>query len=297
MKSEVSHMKVGVIGLGAMGAPMAMNLHKAGYLKTVWNRTPGKAEALSAAYPVMIATDPAELAAQCELVLTCVSRDEDVLEVVAALLPGLQVGSIVIDTSTVSRETAREAARQLSSVGAEFLDAPVSGGPEGATEAMLAMMVGGREDILQRAHPALTAITAVIVHMGAIGSGQAAKAVNQIMAAGINQAVSEALAFGQAMGLPMATVVEAISQGAAANTFLARRGANMLEGSFEPGFKLALHHKDLVICKAMADEFDVQLPIIEMTLIHYKRLIEAGHGEEDISALFRHKQRLFEEKK
>lgn len=290
-------MKAGIIGLGGMGGPMAINLHKAGHLTVVWNRSHEKAARFAAAYPVAVAPGPAELAVECELIITSVSRDEDVLEMLAGLMPGLRPGTIVVDTSTVSAETAHRAASLINEADAEFLDAPVSGGVEGAMNARLTMMVGGKEDALERARPTLAAIAAHIVHMGPTGSGQAAKAINQIMVAGINQAVTEALAFGQALRLPMDKLIALLSQGAAANWFLAHRGASMLEGRFEPGFKLALHHKDLAICKAMAEELGVQLPIVEMTLIHYKRLLEAGYGEEDISALFRQKKWLFEENK
>jgi 3-hydroxyisobutyrate dehydrogenase len=133
--------------------------------------------------------------------------------------------------------------------------------------------------------------------MGKTGSGQATKAVNQVMAAGINQAVSEALAFGNALGLDMDKLIDVIGGGAASNWFLANRGANMAKGIFEPGFKVSLHHKDLELCRNMAEKLtqgDNRLPIIEMTLIHYRRLMEAGFGEEDISSLYRHKQKLFE---
>ena len=129
--------------------------------------------------------------------------------------------------------------------------------------------------------------------MGPVGAGQSTKAVNQVMAAGINQAVTEALDFAQALDLPMDKVIEVVGSGAAGNWFLDHRGPSMTQGSFEPGFRVALHHKDLAICKQMAEQFDVALPVIEMTLIHYRRLMEAGFGDEDISALFREKQGMF----
>lgn len=279
-----------------MGRPMAVNLHQAGVLAAVWNRTPAKLDSFLTDYPATRAYDPADLAQQCELIILSVARDEDVLEVVMRLLPGLQPGGIIVDTSTVSAATARHAAALAHSRDAEFLDAPVSGGVEGARHATLAMMVGGKEVILERARATLSTIASHIVHVGPTGSGQAAKAVNQIMAAGINQAVSEALAFGQALGLPMEKVIDLISHGAAANGFLSRRGAGILKEQFEPGFKVVLHHKDLAICKAMAEEWDIQLPIVEMTLVHYKRLMERGLGDRDISSLFLEKQRLFLDK-
>lgn len=286
-------MKTGIIGLGAMGRPMAANLYKADMLTAVWNRTPAKMDSFLADHAATRAYDPVDLAEQCELIILSVARDEDVLEVVVRLLPGLQPGSIIVDTSTISAATARHAASLVEGHDAEFLDAPVSGGVEGASTATLAMMVGGKGATLVRARPVLAAIASRIVHVGPTGSGQAVKAVNQVMAAGINQAVSEALAFGQALGLPMDKVIDVISHGAASSGFLGRRGASMLKEQFDPGFKVALHYKDLAICKAMAEQCGVQMPLVEMTLIHYQRLMDAGFGAEDISSLFREKQRLF----
>jgi len=224
-------------------------------------------------------------------VITCVSRDADVLEVIDALLPGLRAGSVVADTSTVSAATAREAAARLRRAGCEFLDCPVSGGVEGARKGTLAMMVGGDPGVLERCREALSAIAANIVHMGPTGSGQATKAVNQIMAAGINQAVTEALAFGEAMGLDLAKAIDVVGSGAAGNWFLSHRGPTMVQGIYEPGFRLELHHKDLRICREMAAP--KELPVVESTLADYATLMEEGHGGEDISALYRLKKRLF----
>ena len=285
-------MKTGVIGLGAMGANMARRLAGAGYLQTVFNRAREKAERLAAECRCAHSNSPADLAKQCELILICVSRDQDVLEMVNAVKAKTRPGSIVVDTSTVSADTARQAAALLAEHEAAFLDGPVSGGVEGAKRGSLAMMVGGDEAILARARPALNAIAANIVHIGPTGSGQASKAVNQIMVAGINQAVTEALAFGKGMGLPMDKVVDIVATGAAGNWFLEHRGKTMLAGSYEPGFKLALHHKDLSICQTMTKSLSENaLPIIEMTLIHYQKLMDEGYGDEDISALFRLKQK------
>lgn len=286
-------MNTGVIGLGAMGTPMALNLHRAGFLHCVWNRTRAKAEALAARTGVTVADDPAALAARCTLVITSVSADDDVLAVIDTLIPALSRDTVVVDTSTVSADTAREAARRLDAAGVHFLDAPVSGGVEGARAGTLAMMVGGDEAMLERVRPVLAALASRIEHMGPVGAGQATKAVNQIMVAGINQAVTEALAFGEAMNLPMDKVIAVVGGGAAANWFLSHRGPSMVQDRYAPGFKLALHHKDLAICKRMAERLGVQLPVVEMTLIHYRRLMEAGYGDEDISALFRQKRQLF----
>jgi 3-hydroxyisobutyrate dehydrogenase len=286
-------MKTGVIGLGAMGAPIARNLHKAGYLQCLWNRTTDKAQQLGAELNVGVAHDPAMLARACELILLSVSADSDVLDVVRSLLPGLVSGTVVVDTSTVSRETAQQVAEILQPAGVAFLDAPVSGGTEGARQGTLAIMVGGEAAVVEQVTPVLNSIAGSITHMGPVGSGQATKAVNQVMAAGINQAVSEALAFATALELPMDKVIDVTGSGAAGNWFLDHRGPTMTSGKYDPGFRVALHHKDLAICKQMAEQFDVAMPVVEMTLIHYRRLMEAGYGDEDISALFREKLGLF----
>ena len=287
-------MKAGVIGLGAMGANMARNLAKAGHLVTVYNRTLSTAEAVAKECSSQLSTSPAELAEQCELIIICVSRDADVLEMVNAIKASVKPDSIVIDTSTVSAETAKQAASILEEVGVHFLDCPVSGGVEGAKNGTLAIMVGGDEAILEKARSTMDAIAGNIVHIGPSGSGQATKAVNQIMVAGINQAVTEALAFGEAMQLPMDKVVDILSTGAAGNWFLDHRGKTMLAGTFEPGFKMALHYKDLGICQSMTQSIsDNALPIIEMTLLHYQQLLgeNEAYGDEDISTLFRLKQK------
>jgi len=283
----------GFAGLGAMGAPMAANLARAGTLRCVWNRTRARAEAFARDFDVAVAESPAALADACDLVLICVSADADVKSVVAGLLPHLTPQSLVVDCSTVSRATACELAQQVRAAGGDFLDAPVSGGVEGARQGTLVMMVGGEATALQRARPLLAAMAARVEHMGPVGSGQATKAVNQIMAAGINQAVTEALAFARAQQLDLDKVIEVIAGGAAGNWFLQRRGPTMIRDSFAPGFKVALHHKDLEICRAMAAELGTALPVVEMTLIHYRRLMEAGFADEDISALFREKLKLF----
>ncbi len=284
-------MKTGVIGLGAMGAFMALNFHKAKLLHRIWNRSPEKAAKIADETGIECAGSPEELARACELILICVSRDADVLEIIEAIKTALRKGSIVVDTSTVSADTARQAALIVKEAGAHFLDCPVSGGVEGAKNGTLAMMAGGDEAVLEQARTTLAAIAGKISYMGPTGSGQATKAVNQIMGAGINQAVTEALAFGTAMGLNMDKVIDIVSTGAAANWFLDHRGKTMLAGKYDPGFKLSLHHKDLEICKQMLkSKSDNNLPVIEMTLIHYKKLMDEGYGDEDISALFRLKR-------
>ncbi len=279
-------MKAGMIGLGAMGLGMARNLAKAGFLTAVYNRTAAK----TAEFNVMTFDQPEALAAEVDIVLICVSADQDVLEIVEAIAKSIKPGSIVVDMSTVSSETAKKAAARLAKKQTTFLDAPVSGGVEGAKNGTLAMMVGGDADALEQARPVLEAIAARIIHIGATGSGQATKAVNQIMGAGINQAVTEALAFAQVQGLPMDKVIDAISGGAAGNWFLEHRGLTMTDGKFEPGFKLALHHKDLKICQEMAAQTGFSTPITDMTVSDYEQLMAEGYGDKDISALYRLKK-------
>ncbi|MFI4920254.1 MAG: NAD(P)-dependent oxidoreductase [Gammaproteobacteria bacterium] len=286
-------MKAGFIGLGAMGYAMAQNLHKAGLLAAVYNRSPGKAEALTQETGCKAATSVAELAALCDAVVLCVTADEDVLAVVDALAANLKQGSIVLDCSTVSAVTAREAAARLQARGVDFLDCPVSGGTEGAKHGTLAIMCGGEPVGFARAEPLLKAMGKRWVLMGPAGSGQATKAVNQIAVAGIAQAVTEALAFAEAEGLPLERVIEVVGSGAAGAWFLTHRGPTMVQQQFPLGFKVSLHDKDLKIVQQMAAARGVQLPVVEMTRVHYRRLMDEGHGGEDISALFRLKHALF----
>jgi 3-hydroxyisobutyrate dehydrogenase len=280
-------MKAGMIGLGAMGIGMARNIAKAGHLTGVYNRTAAKAQSLAEELNVTAFDRPEDLAANADIVLICVSADQDVLAVVEAIAKAVKPGTVVVDMSTVSSDTAQQAAVILAEKQAAFLDAPVSGGVEGAKNGTLAMMVGGDAEALEQARPVLEAMTGRIMHMGPTGSGQAAKAVNQIMAAGINQAVTEALAFAQAQNLPMDKVIEVISGGAAGNWFLQHRGATMTQGIFAPGFKLALHHKDLLICQSMAQKTGASTTLIDMTIADYELLMEGNYGDEDISALYR----------
>ena len=284
-------MKTGVIGLGAMGSGMALNLHKAGYLHGVWNRTRSKAERVAGQTGAILFELPAQLASECELVLLCVSRDADVLEMVEQVATTASAGTIVVDTSTVSSNTAELAAAELAKKNVAFLDCPVSGGVEGAKNGTLAMMVGGDAEVLTRAEDTLRAIAATVTLIGSTGSGQACKAVNQIMCAGVNQAVTEALAFGEAMGLDMNKVVDVVAKGAAGNWFLDHRGKTMLVDDNDTGFKLNLHHKDLTICKDMIRDLDkFTLPLVDTTLKQYEELMEQGYGDEDISALYRLKR-------
>jgi 3-hydroxyisobutyrate dehydrogenase len=283
-------MKTGIIGLGAMGQGMARRIASAGYLAAVYNRTATKAQDLAEELKVTACLQPEDLAAQVDLVLICVSADQDVLEMIAAISKTIKPSSIVVDMSTVSSDTAKAAATILAKRQVGFLDAPVSGGVEGAKNGTLSIMVGGDADILEKVRPVLETMSTRITHMGATGTGQATKAVNQIMGAGINQAVTEALAFAQAQQLPLEKVVQVISAGASGNWFLQHRGLTMSNGTFAPGFKVALHHKDLLICQAMAEQVNIPIPVCATTIADYAKLMAEGYGDEDISALFRLKK-------
>ncbi|RZU99298.1 NAD(P)-dependent oxidoreductase [Spiribacter vilamensis] len=287
-------MKVGVAGLGAMGRGMARNLAAAGLLVGVWNRTRANGEPLADELQVPLAEDATALARQCDVVITCVSADQDVLEVVGALADGVSEGDIVIDTSTIGVDTAEAAAELLRVQGAAFLDAPVTGGSEGAEAGTLQVMVGGDPDVLERVRPALAAIGSDATHFGPVGYGQRAKAVNQVMVAGIVQAISESLSFAEASGLDTERLLPVLTGGAAGSRLLERRGSRILAGDFEPGFRVALHHKDLNLCRDLLRKLDVNLPLVEMTLKHYDRLLEQGYGDEDTSALFRLKREMFQ---
>ncbi|MDO9161763.1 MAG: NAD(P)-dependent oxidoreductase [Methylococcaceae bacterium] len=283
-------MKVGLIGLGAMGVGMARNVAKAGLLTGVYNRTQSKAQALAAELGIIAYPTPQLLAADVDVVLLCVSADQDVLAVIEAIVNAVRPGTIVVDMSTVSSATAQQANATLAEKQVAFLDAPVSGGVEGAKNATLAMMVGGDEQALAQVRPVLAAMASRIVYIGPSGAGQATKAVNQIIGAGINQAVTEALAFAAAQQLPLDKVIDVISGGASGNWFLQHRGPTMTKGVFTPGFKLALHHKDLKICQRMAAQTGALSTIIDMTLNDYEQLMAQGYGDEDISALYRLKK-------
>ncbi len=286
-------MRVGFVGLGAMGAHMARNLHKAGLLATVWNRTAEKARMLGTELAIPASTSLAELAGQVDAVVSCVSADADVLEVTAALAPSLAAGALVIDCSTIAADTARRAADLLRSTGAAFLDCPVSGGVEGARDATLAIMCGGDPQAFERARPVLAAMGRTVTLFGPVGNGQAAKATNQIMCAGIIEAVAEAMAFARAQGLPLEKLIETLGKGAGSSWYFVHRAPNMVQGSYPAGFRVRLHAKDLSICRDMAARFGVSLPVVERMLGEYAELIARGHGDEDISATFRLKAELF----
>ncbi len=277
-----------------MGTHMARNLHRAGLLAAVWNRSAETAQTLAAELGVKAPVTPADLAADVETIVICVSADEDVLEVMRALAPGLTAGRLVIDCSTVAADTARRSAELLGKQGVDFLDCPVSGGVEGAREGTLAIMAGGSSQAFERARPVLQALGRTITLFGPTGSGQAAKATNQIMCAGIIEAVSEAMAFARAQGLPLEKLIDTLGKGAGSSWYFVHRAPNMARGSYPAGFRVRLHAKDLAICRDMAARFGVALPVVERMLSEYAELIARGYGDEDISATFRLKAELFQ---
>jgi 3-hydroxyisobutyrate dehydrogenase len=287
-------MRAGFVGLGAMGMHMARNLHKKGLLTAVWNRTQGKASVLASELRVAAPATLAELAGQVDVVVSCVSADADVLEVAQGLAPGLKAGSLMLDCSTVSAETARQAGELLGRGGVEFLDCPVSGGIEGARDGTLAIMVGGTPAAFERARPVLEALGKTISLFGPVGAGQAAKATNQIMCAGIIEAVAEAMAFARAQGLPLPILIDTLGKGAGSSWYFVHRAPNMAKGAYPAGFRVRLHQKDLRICHDMAARFGVELPVVERMLAEYAELVARGYGDEDISATFRLKEELFE---
>jgi 3-hydroxyisobutyrate dehydrogenase len=282
-------MQAGFIGRGAMGHSMAGHLHDRGLLAVVGNRTQAKADAFAAERGVRAATNAVDFAT-CAVVMLCVPADADVLANVEALAAVLAPGSVVVDHSTVSVATAKAAAALLQPRGIGFLDAPVSGGVEGARNGKLSVMVGGEADVLERARPALDAYAARITHMGDTGAGQATKAVNQVLVAGINEAVCEGLALGVALGLEPDRLLPTLMAGAAGNWFLDKRGATMLRGEFAPGFKCAHLLKDLRIVQGMAREAGVATVVIDQALVDYAALVEAGLGDADTSALITRKR-------
>ena len=284
-------MKVGFVGLGAMGEPMAGHLAKAGHLHTVWNRTHSVAQAFAAQHASSAAADVVELARDCDLVALCVSADQDVLDLVVMMAPHLSAGALVVDHSTVAPETATSAAAILAEHGAGFLDAPISGGVEGARNGQLSVMVGGDPDHVERAKPVFDAYAARISHMGPVGNGQATKAVNQVLVAGIAEAVCEGLALAESLNLPRDQLLNVLRAGAAGSWFLDKRGSTMLRDDCDVGFKLALLLKDLHILRQLAQGNGLHLAGVEQAINDYSRCVDSGDGDQDISALIRLKRK------
>ena len=286
----MSDLRAGFIGLGAMGLAMAGHLKRVGLLVGVANRSPAKAQAFAVEHGVAAATT-AELARICNVVVLCVTADADVLAVTREIAANAKPGTVVIDHSTVSSATAKQAYALMQAAGGDFLDAPVSGGVEGAKNGKLSIMLGGDAATLARMKPVLDAYGARIGHMGDIGAGQNTKAVNQVLVAGIAQAVCEGLALGEALGLDPVVLLPTLASGAAANWFLDKRGATMLRNEFGGGFKAALLHKDLRIVREVAQNASTDHSIVDKSIGDLAKLMEQGYGDEEHSALIRLKRR------
>jgi len=279
--------RVGFVGLGTMGASMAANLARAGAPLTVWNRTPGKAAALLELGAQETAT-PAALAASSDVVLICVSDTPDVEAVLFGpdgVSQGVRPGSLVVDFSTISPSSTVAFGERLAELGVGMVDAPVSGGSEGARLGTLTVFLGGEESYVARARPILEAIGRTFTHMGPLGSGQAAKAVNQVIICGYYSSVAEGLALGVRAGLDPKRLVEALSGGAAQSWVLANRSGRMIEGRYPPGFRLALHRKDLAIALELASSLGLRLPVAQLTAGLEDGLLASGRGDEDMSVL------------
>ena len=282
-----ANMPVCVIGLGALGQPMAANLLAAGVPLTVHNRSPERQQPLQAA-GARVAASPAE-AGVSQIHALCLT-DAAAVEAVswAFWAPGgAEPGGLIVDFSTIDPASTQRLAAEAAQRGVSWLDAPVTGGTEGARLGTLSVLVGGEASDLERARPVLEVVGGTITHLGPLGSGQRAKAVNQVLVAGSYAAVAEALALGQRLGLPMSDLVAALQEGAAGSWALRHRAPSMLEQQFPLGFKLELHRKDLGIALAAAEGCELQLPISEQVAAMEDSLMQQGHGQEDVSALLR----------
>jgi 2-hydroxy-3-oxopropionate reductase len=281
--------RIGFIGLGLMGKPMALNLLKQGFSLTVHNRSRAPVDALVAA-GAAAASSPAEVAATSEVIITMVPDSPDVrlvLEGAGGVFETIRPGSVIIDMSTIAPAVARELAGKAASRGVAMLDAPVSGGEIGAINASLSVMVGGDPAALERVRPVLNAVGNAdrIVHIGASGAGQVCKACNQICIGGALASVSEAFAIARKAGIDPAKVREALLGGFAASRVLEVHGERILKGNYVPGFKTRLYHKDLGIVGQTIHELDVPAPVAALVQQYVSALMAAGLGDEDYSGL------------
>ena len=281
--------RVGFAGLGTMGAAMAANLARAGAPLRVWNRTPGRAAALLE-LGATEATTAAELAASSDVLIVCLSDTPDVEAVLfgsGGLAGGARAGSLVIDCSTIAPGASETFAGRLAEQGVAFVDAPVSGGSEGAVKGTLTIMVGGAPADVERARPFLEGMGKTITHMGPVGSGQATKAVNQVILCGAYLGVAEGIVLAMKAGLDVEKVVAALSGGAAQSWVLANRSGRMIADDYPLGFKVSLHRKDLAIALELARQVGASLPVTGLAAEIENGLIAQGHGDDDVSALAR----------
>jgi len=280
-------LRVGFVGLGVMGKPMARNLLRAGYPLVAHNRSRGPVEEL-AAEGAQPAFSPAEVATQVETVITCLPDSPDVESVAlgaGGIAEGIGQGSIYVDMSTISPVTTRKIANVLAEKGAQMLDAPVSGGEEGAINGTLSIMVGGPRGAFEKCRPLFEAMGRKVTHVGDTGAGQVVKACNQIVVGMTLTAVAEALVLGAKAGVDPEKIVEAISGGAARCWALEQRAPWMIQHRFEPGFKAAYHYKDLGIAMDTARAFGVSLPASGLVYQLYGAMKAMGRGDWDHSAI------------
>jgi 2-hydroxy-3-oxopropionate reductase len=279
--------RIGFIGLGVMGAPMARNLIAAGHDLVVYNRSRARVDELAAA-GAQPAAGPREVGEGCDVTITMLPDSPQVEEVLAGehgVLAAARAGALVIDMSTISPVVTRALAARAAERGVGYVDAPVSGGDVGAREATLSIMAGGSEEDFERARPLLEALGRTIVHVGPVGSGQVVKGCNQVVVALTIEAVSEALVLGSKAGVDPAVIIRVLSGGLAANRVMEVRGRNFLEHDFEPGFRIDLHHKDLGIALAAGREYGVALPSTAAVNEMLQALRSRGMGDRDHSAL------------
>ena len=279
--------RVGFIGLGIMGQGMAHNIGQTGFPLTVWNRTASRMQGLVAA-GAAASSSPADCARQSDIIITCVSDTPDVEQVLLGengVIHAAAPGSLVIDMSTISPQVTQKIAAALAEKGIFMLDAPVSGGSEGATKGTLSIMVGGEAAQVERAMPVLQAMGKKITHVGGSGAGQMVKLVNQIVVVGNMLAVAEGLLFAQAGDLDLAKTIEAIAGGAAGSWMLSNRGTQAIVRDWRPGFTVDLQQKDLKLVLNAAAEMGV--PLLGTSLIHnlYRTLQTRGLGDEGNHAL------------
>ena len=286
----MAHMeKVAFLGLGTMGAAMAANLARAGFAVTAWNRTPGRAPEL-ADLGVELASSPAQAVADTPIVVICVSDTPDVEAVLFGedgVASAARADTLIIDCSTIAPSGSWAFAARLREQGLRMVDAPVSGGSEGAKNATLTIFVGGDEQDVERARPVLNALGRTITHVGPIGAGQAVKAVNQVILAGAYLGVAEGIVLAIKAGLDVEQVVGALGGGAAQSWVLANRSGRMIDNDYPLGFKVALHRKDLAIALDLAAQLGATLPVSALAAQFENGLITSGHGDDDMSALAR----------
>ncbi|MGC8583392.1 MAG: NAD(P)-dependent oxidoreductase [Thermoproteus sp.] len=280
-------MRVGFIGLGIMGGPMARHLHKAGFLSAVYNRTRAKAEPFGK-LGVYVAESPADLAKRVDVVIEMVSDAPDVEQVLfgpGGVVEGARPGLVVVDMSTNSPDWARSFAERLAARGIDFLDAPVTGGQKGAEEGTLTVMVGGREDLFQRLLPVFKAFAKEVIYAGPVGYGQAMKLVNQVVIALNTIAMVEGLRLAEALGLDIDKVARLLTVGAARSGSIELYLPKLLKGDLSPGFKAAHLKKDLAYAMEIANRKSLSLPASALALELYKKMVEKGLGELGIHAL------------